>query len=171
MSKKGKELDPQTFPRARENDLSITVLGDETVVYDQLTHKAYCLNAVTAIVWKASNGKKMLSDLVDTLRQSGFQDASEDIVNLALSELFQAGLLLGLPQVTDSRTYNKSRREILRTIGKGAIVAIPAISMVSIQPAIAGVSCSDLGQPCGAGGGGLSCCEGLICNGVICVTP
>ena len=40
------------IPRARTDRLVIQDLPDETLVFDQLTNKAHCLNRTTALVWK-----------------------------------------------------------------------------------------------------------------------
>jgi hypothetical protein len=47
------------FPRARAENLTVRVLGDETLVYDQERHKAHCLNATAALVWRHCNGKNL----------------------------------------------------------------------------------------------------------------
>jgi hypothetical protein len=160
-----RQLDQKVYPKAREDNLLATSVGDETVIYDQLTNEASCLNTVTATVWAACDGENTLSDLLDIVRQAGFQDASEDLVILAINELAEARFLQETPQASSSKKRDKSRRDVLRTLGKSAAIAIPVISTISIQPAVAGLSpipCSPNGSPCGIGG---------TCVGGFCIEP
>ncbi len=148
MGIKGMTHDQHTRPSARKDDLSITSVSDETVIYDQLTHRASCLNAVTAAVWGACDGKNDVSALLDAVRQAGFQDASEDIVWMALDQLYQAELLEPF-DITNTKIKNPDRREMLRTLGKRAAAVIPVVSTINIQPAIANHSgCTPLWGSC-----------------------
>ena len=41
------------MPRARQDELVVEELQDETLVYDLERHKARCLNRTAALVWLA----------------------------------------------------------------------------------------------------------------------
>ena len=39
------------LPKARQEQLTVRELPDETVVYDLARHKAHCLNPTAALIW------------------------------------------------------------------------------------------------------------------------
>ena len=41
------------LPRSRNTDVVVNELGDEILVYDLITHKAYNLNKTSSIVYQA----------------------------------------------------------------------------------------------------------------------
>ncbi len=52
-------------PRARRNDLFSERLGDETVIYDKLNHRAHTLNRTVATVWELADGDQSVNELAD----------------------------------------------------------------------------------------------------------
>lgn len=159
-------MSQKTWPKARKDDLSITTVGDETVVFDRLSNKASCLNPVTTTVWQACDGKCDTASLLNALWNAGYQDASEETILLALKQLDEAELLDASFNMVGLFPKDISRREMLLSLGKGAALAIPVLSTIEIQPAIAAGSCDAAGESCTPG----SCCSGLSCNGGTC-TP
>jgi hypothetical protein len=89
-------------------------------------------------------------------------DVHLDLVWLALDQLRKSKLLADDPEVTAQLTRRSiSRREIIRRIGVGAVVALPLItSLVAPTPAQA-ATCVPSGQPCTTS---AQCCSGL-CQG------
>ena len=157
----------KTGPKARKNDLSITTIGDETVVFDRLSNKASCLNAVTTTVWQACDGDSDDVKLLNALRNAGFQDVSEETVWVALDQLNQAELLDSAFNIAGVLPKDLSRREMLRSLGKVAGVALPVLSTIEIQPAIAGLSDNCGGTACN---GNTDCCPGNpTCAGGVCI--
>ncbi len=45
------------MPRARQDELVVEELSDETLVYDLKRHKANCLNRTAALVWQDCDGQ------------------------------------------------------------------------------------------------------------------
>ena len=45
------------MPRARQDELVVEELPDETLVYDLKRHKAHCLNRTSALVWQHCDGR------------------------------------------------------------------------------------------------------------------
>jgi hypothetical protein len=143
------------FPKARKRELLTTKVADETVVYDLETDKASCLDALTTMVWDACDGYTDTALLLDKIKRSGYQDANIDLVWLAIDQLERAGLLEepNAPNLTKS---SASRRELFRILGAGALGALPVISTINVQPALAAISvclpknsrCTSHGQCC-----------------------
>ena len=49
------------MPRARQDELVVEELSDETLVYDLKRHKANCLNRTAALVWQDCDGQTSVS--------------------------------------------------------------------------------------------------------------
>jgi len=136
-------------PKARTLDLSITHIGDETVVYDQLTHSASCLNEISAAIWLACDGNNDLIAISKKLRIAGYQDTTEDVVSMAIEQLFNTKLLEPVEQTI---VNTLDRRSMLKSLTRSVAVAIPVISAIDIQPAIAAHSeCIHGGGSCNPG--------------------
>ena len=57
------------LPRARQEELVVEELPDETLVYDLKRHKAHCLNRAAALVWQHCDGRTTSSDMAEILEQ------------------------------------------------------------------------------------------------------
>ena len=51
------------LPKTRKQNLITRDLGDELLIYDELRHRAYCLNRTAAAVWKQCNGKRSIRQI------------------------------------------------------------------------------------------------------------
>lgn len=150
-------------PKARNHELLIRDVDDEALVYDLITDKASCLDNLTTSVWKACDGKTDIESILDKLKGRDHKDSNIHLVWVAIDQLEQAGLLeeFNSPEWNKSRT---SRREMFRMLGKGVIGALPVISTISIQPALAQVSgCKPKGAPCFFSS---ECCSNRCRNGL-----
>ena len=128
-----KRLGVQSLPRARKDDLVTRQIPGEMLVYDLKRHKAYCLNATAAAVWKSSDGKHTVSDLAAELQKNQRSPVDERIVWLALDQLEKSYLLqtkaarpIGLPAV--------SRRSLIRA-GIATAIALPLVTMIAAPTA------------------------------------
>jgi hypothetical protein len=140
-------------PRAREEGLVVQELGDETLVYDRDTDVAHCLSAIAAHVWKGCDGAHGITDL------ALFAATSESLVEEALGELLQKGLLVdGEPIVTDGSSVSR-RHAIARIakIGAGATALPLIISATAATPAALASG--------GTGGLGTVCTQNSDCSG------
>jgi len=136
------------YPIARKKGLLITKVDDEAVVCDTISRKASCLNQLTTAVWEACDGKTDITSLLISVRQAGYEDATEQIIRMAIEQLNQADLLENLNDI-DGMNFNPSRREMLRSLGKKTALTLPAVSMIEVLPAIAQISGSlSNGTPC-----------------------
>lgn len=155
-------------PHAREDGLVAQEMGDETVVYDLVRHRAHRLNRTAALVWRHCNGQRSLDDLASLLAKDLGATADDKLVWLALEQLEKAHLLRDkLPSRPRSNAF--SRRELgsrLRLTGALAVLLPVVTSIIAPTPAEAAVSCAQSGQGCSVNS---DCCTGLSCVGNVCV--
>jgi hypothetical protein len=132
-------------PESRREQLLTQSVGNELVIYDERTHEAHRLSPTAARVWQLADGERELDQLAVGLRESIESvanaddvpiddEASLELVRLALSELNRAGLLArALP---DSAVLGEpiSRRQMLTVTA--ALLPVVA-SIVAPTPAMA----------------------------------
>jgi len=145
-------------PRARQQDLIIKHLDDETLVYDLRTDRAHCLNSTAALVWKHCDGRRSVRELGELLSRDLSSAAGLEMARLAVFELAKKRLLVEVDGAL--RTAPPvSRRTLVRSLGV-TLGSLPLIySILSPTPAEA-ATCLSSGQPCATS---AECCSGL-CN-------
>jgi coenzyme PQQ synthesis protein D (PqqD) len=119
------------LPRARRHDLVVEQVAEETLVYDLERHRAHCLSAAAAWVWRHCDGATDAAALAARLGRKLGQEADEEVVWVALHRLARAHLLDGPLPPARSRAL-RSRRALL------AKVAVLGISVLSIAAPAAG---------------------------------
>jgi hypothetical protein len=128
-------------PRARTEGVIVEEMDEETLVYDVRGHRAHCLNAGAALVWRASDGRTSVSDMARLLGGVGLPE-DEEVVWMALSRLDRAGLL-DEPASLPSQRRRYSRKEMLRTVGSmaGLALVLPAVTSITAPLAAQAASC------------------------------
>jgi len=148
------------LPRQRLHDLVVHDLPDEVLVYDRRNDQAHCLNQTAVLVWRACDGASTTADIARKLSAERDNVFSEDLVLFALDqldkfELLEASVLARMPLSA------LTRRQMVRTLGIAAAVAVPVVtSIVAPTPAQA-ATCIAAGQPCSPT---ILCCSPLGCN-------
>jgi hypothetical protein len=134
-------------PLARADGLVVEALDSETLVYDTKSHRAHCLNSAAALVWRLSDGKTSVPEMVGELSNAGLP-ADESIVWMALDQLHRACLLEGNVVFPEAKTAY-SRRQMLRVLGlaAGMMLLLPAVDSVVAPLAAQAASCVT-GQAC-----------------------
>ncbi len=147
-------------PIARNNDLVIQETGDELLIYDLKTNKAYCLNETSALIWKLCDGNHSAKDISDEMSRKFKTLIYEDFVYIGLDQLGKDGLLEG-----DDENYfgGLSRREVIRKVGFGAVTTLPIISTVVAPQASRAQSGGAVLSLCTGPVTGSSCDIGLFC--------
>ena len=143
------------LPSSLNEKLVISELDDETLIYDQETDQAYCLNQISASVWKRCDGKTTVKQAVRSLQSELGIAVDSDVVWLAVKQLRRYRLVDRLgeyPQV--------SRRDLVLKYAPAAL-ALPLIMSISAPTPAQAVSCAGQGQPCGP----PPCCPGFNCDG------
>ncbi len=144
------------LPKARSTRLVVRELDSETLIYDLKSHKATCLNAFSAQVWRLCDGNRTVHDITEALAPA---DPAEGTVALALKKLTQADLLTGKIQGAHPADGAPTRRAVIH----GALAltaAIPVVTTITVPTSAQAVS------PCVAGtlanGSACSCNEDCI---------
>ena len=148
----------EKMPRARKRGLIVRDVDDETLIYDQLTDKAYCLNQTAAKVWIHCDGETMLVDACQELSRDLETTVDEKIVRYALAQFSQGKLLE--EEITRPPNMNRglNRREIVRTLGLAA--ALPLVTSIIAPTPAQAATCRPSGQACTTG---IQCCS-TLCN-------
>lgn len=127
------------LPKARTENLLEQNLKNETLIYDLTIGKAFNLNETLSVVYKAC-GQNMTFD--ELKRTSKFTD---DLIHFALDELRANNLIEG--DVTN-HFAGLSRRDVIKKVGLGSMIALPVIAGLAAPKAITAQSgCVADGQP------------------------
>src|SRR5579864_3664192 len=131
-------------PRARTNRLVTRDLGDELLVYDLDRHKAYCLNQVAMQVFRHCDGKTTIPDMALRVGNALGMPVDEQAVRLGLLRLDKAHLL----DSPVAQILHTSRRELLRTLGRAAVVVVPLVTAITVPTSAQAASgCLSAGSP------------------------
>ena len=148
-------------PLARNKDLLIQESGDELLIYDLKTNKAYCLNETSAVVWHLCNGKSLISEITENMSKQLKTPINDDFVWVALDQLNKDGLFEDKGDL-DEQFAGSSRREMIRKVGFASVIALPIISsLVAPRAMMAASGGGALLAPCTPGPG--ACISGN-CN-------
>ncbi len=154
------------MPRARQEELVVEELPDETLVYDLKRHKARCLNRTAALVWRRCDGRSSVAEVAALLQEQLAAPTDEAVVWMALDRLGRAHLL-SEPVTLPADRARYSRREVLRTLRRvaGISLLLPVIESIVAPRAAAQASCvtSCVGipncAPCSPPGCNRMCCN------------
>ena len=156
------------IPCARREGLVVRELPDETLVYDRDRDKAHCLNRTAALVWKYCDGKTTVPTIARRLeRDLETKAVNEKVVWYALSQLSKDHLLED-GVVPPAMLSGMTRRDMVRTLGVAAVIAVPLVtSIVAPTPAQA-ATCKATGAACASG---AQCCSGTCSVGPASCAP
>ena len=131
------------MPRARQNELVVEELQDETLVNDLKSHKARCLNRTAALVWRHCDGQTSVAEVAALLDEQAATPTDEAVVWMALDRLDRAHLL-SEPVTLPADRAQYSRRQMLRTLRRAAGIALllPVIESIVAPLAAAQASCT-----------------------------
>lgn len=148
-------------PNSRHNDIVIQEIADETLIYDLLDDRAFCLNETSSLIWQMCDGTKTVSEIADQLSKKLKSLVSEDVVWLAIDQLNKDGLLED-NSIEIEKFTGMSRREVIRKVGLTSAIALPIISSMVVPTALAASSdCTPGSQPCDFN---TPCCPGSSCQ-------
>ena len=143
-------------PLSRKEDLVVQEMNGEVLIYDLRENKAFCLNETSALVWQACDGTKSVADISRSV-------GSEDIVWLALEELKKEKLIDHAAKPSE-KFAGMSRREVIKKIGLGSMIALPIVASIVAPTAAYAASVCNTGATCtctisgmDAGGTGQVC--------------
>ena len=160
-------MSKENKPRSRKENIVVQEVDGEVLIYDLEKNKALCLNQTSALVWQACDGKRTVAQINDLLGKQLQTQTDEDIVWLALDQLSKEKLIHP-PVDLENKFEGMSRREVIRKVGLGAMVALPVVAGIVAPPAaLAQTACGNMctcdnvpvvaGAICGTGGSGTPC--------------
>lgn len=128
-------MNPMYQPRTVSQGLSIQQVGEETLIYDERRHLAFCLNRISSAVWKRCNGAQTVAQIAAALETELALPVSEDIVLFALAQFEKDSLLesgANLPaEVSPAILGEISRRNLMTKLGYGAAMLLPVVAMIA----------------------------------------
>jgi hypothetical protein len=147
--------------------LVVRAVGSETIVYDTLTHKAHCLGAKAAAVWRECEDHRSAPEIAERVRLASGEPLDETSVAVALRRLERAGLVEGRASRTagslegNGPGHAAGRRAALRRVA--ALAGLTVASMIAPTPEAAAATCKPNQQ---LGDGGASSCQtsGQCCS-------
>jgi len=128
-------------PKARSDQLLVQRTGDDTLIYDERTHRAHSLDARAARVWALCDGARTEREIAQAYGEGAVGEA---VVGWTLGELEKSALLED-DGGAEARAA-LSRRALMRTVGLAAIPVIMAITAPRARAAVS--TCSNTGQEC-----------------------
>lgn len=140
-------------PKARIDQLLVQPTGPDTLVYDERTHRAHCLDARAARVWALCDGTRTERQIAEAYGEGA---AGEAVVRWTLGELERSALLESAGDAADRAAL--SRRVLIKGVG---LAALPVIMAITAPRARAATSCAALGQACTTT---PNCCSPLTCQ-------
>jgi hypothetical protein len=138
------------LPRSRNTEIIVSDLGNELLIYDQVTSKAFCLNETLKIVYQACDGKTTFDEL-----KKGNKKLIDEVILLSLEQLERANLL------SENFKTIVSRRSLLAKAAYSTI-ALPVILNLVAPSAVNAQSCTPGGGSCSLNNPGRCCSQ--ICN-------
>ena len=143
-------------PYAREDELVVEQLPDETLVYDLKRHKARCLNRAATLVWRRCDGKTTVPEMAAMLERELDIPADESVVWMALGRLDKAHLLKS-PVILPPDKKQYSRRAVIQSLGKvaGITLVLPVVESIAAPLAaqaktcVSAAACAASSPPCG----------------------
>jgi hypothetical protein len=137
-------------PVARKDGIVVQDVDDELLVYDLRSNRAHCLTESAAFIWNCCDGRTSVEQMRQKIKERFGTEVSEDFVLLALEELGREGLL---ESSVETGLGKISRREALRKVGVGTMIALPLVASLAVPNTALAVAscvsqlCSDL-NPC-----------------------
>lgn len=159
------------FPVACYEDIVVQEIKDEVLVCDTKSNRVFCLNETAGEVWKLCDGEKSIREISAILSKKMRSDVSEEMVLFSLAELSRENLLA--EKFSADNLYGGiSRREVIKKIGLGSIVALPLITAIIMPTAAHAQSgCPAIDPfPNGCACNSSFECDSSCCLGTICAT-
>lgn len=128
------------YPVSRTANLVVQEMDGEVLIYDLSNNKAFCLNETSALVWQLCNGKKTVAEISEFISQKLNSSINEDLVWFALDQLKKEKLIENRNELPDE-FEGMSRREVIKKIGLGSMIALPVIAAIVAPTSINAQSC------------------------------
>jgi Coenzyme PQQ synthesis protein D (PqqD) len=148
----------QKMPQARRSGLIIKEVDNEILIYDQESNRAHCLNQTAAKVWKYCDGETTLAEACSSLSHDLETQVDEKLVWYAVDQFSKDNLLEKETELPAFVIAGMNRRQLVRTLGLAAIVAVPLVTSIIAPAPVQAATCRGSGVVCTTG---AQCCSGL----------
>ena len=128
-------MNNKTRPKSRRDEIVEQEVDGEILIYDLRADKALCLNKTSALIWQACDGKRTVAEINDLLGKQLNVQTDEDIVWLALDQLSKERLIDPAVDL-ENKFEGLSRRQVIKKIGVGSMIALPVVSSLVAPTAI-----------------------------------
>jgi hypothetical protein len=118
----------QRMPQRISREISVQRIGRETLVYDGVRHRAFCMNESSGVVWRLADGTRTVAQIGAAARMELGVEVSEELVVFILEELRGDGLIEASGE--DAVRVGISRRAMLERLGVGAAMLLPVIAAI-----------------------------------------
>lgn len=115
-------------PRSIQQRVSTQRVGHETLLYDERRHQAFCLNRSSSVIWRLANGERTVAEMSVAASLELETPVSEEFVLFALEQMRMDGLVE--PSKTAEVGPGISRRTMLKSLGAGGALLLPAIASI-----------------------------------------
>jgi hypothetical protein len=151
----------EKMPQARRSGLIIQEVDGEVLIYDEESNKAHCLNQTAAKVWRYCDGETTLANACAALSRDLETPVDEKLVWYAVDQFSKDNLLEKDVVFPAFIIGGMSRRQMVRTLGLAAVVAVPLVTSIVAPTPVQAATCQPPGASCGSSS---QCCSGL-CSG------
>jgi len=154
----------EKMPRARKSGLVVKEVDGEILIYDRERNKAHCLNPTAAKIWKYCDGETTLLDARKSLARELNTPVETSLVEYAVQQFSADNLLEAESAMPAFMIPGLNRRQMVRTLGLGALVAVPLVTSILAPTPAQAATCIPSGGTCAAP---AECCSGL-CSATVC---
>lgn len=121
-------------PRSVQSDrITIQEVDTETLIYNERTHRAWCLNRSSACIWRLCNGQNTVGQIADAAALELGSPVSEDLILVTVDELREKELLE--PMAVEVLPPGMTRRQMIGRVGLTAAALLPVIAALTAPPA------------------------------------
>lgn len=122
-------------PLSRKDNLVVQEVNGEVLVYDLNDNKAFCLNQTSALIWQACSGERTIPDISRFVSQKLNTPANEDLIWFALDQLKKEKLISHETEASN-HFAGMSRRDVVKKVGLGTMIALPIVASMIAPKAI-----------------------------------
>lgn len=117
--------------------ISEQVIGEESLVYDELHHQAWCLNRSSVCIWRLCDGRNTVEQIAAAAALELHGPVTVEIVLLTLAELREKNLLdlESDPETATLLPEGVTRRKMISRAGLAAAALLPVVASILAPPA------------------------------------
>jgi len=148
----------QKMPRARKSGLIVKEADGEVLIYDLERNQAHCLNDTAARIWDYCDGKTTIAAACGALSRELGTPCEQQVVLYALKQFATDNLLHDDLEIPAAILGGISRRQMVRTLGLGAVIAVPLVTTILAPTPAQAATQFPPGTPCT---GAAQCTSGV----------